>query len=82
MKYSDGREVKVGDRVELWSGCFGIVVCSFDDNVYTTDFSEQDWGYLRTGVLIKTGKAGLIHYIESDEDILLLARENQLGSGE
>lgn len=74
--------MKVGDRVELWSGCFGVVVCSFDDNVYTIDYSEQDWGYLRRGVLIKTGKAGLIHYIESDEDVLLVARENQLGSGE
>jgi len=74
MKYSDGREAKIGDRVKLWDGCYGVVVCSFDTNEYTDDYPGSEWGYLKSGVLIKTDKAGLIHYIEADEDLELITR--------
>ena len=75
MKYLDGQEVKVGDKVQLWSGCYGVVVCSMDGDEYTTAYTKEEWGYLKSGVLIKTDKAGLIHYIETDEDLQLLERD-------
>ncbi len=74
MKYLDGQEVKVGDKVQLWNGCYGIVVCSMDTNEYTAAYPKEEWGYLKSGVMIKTDKAGLIHYIEADEDLQLLER--------
>ncbi|NUN24000.1 MAG: hypothetical protein HUU09_11135 [Candidatus Jettenia caeni] len=74
MKYLDGQEVKVGDKVQLWSGCYGVVVCSMDDDKYTPAYPKEEWDYLKSGVLIKTDKAGLIHYIKADEDLQLLER--------
>jgi hypothetical protein len=74
MKYSDGQQVKLGDKVQLWSGCHGVVVCSMDTDEYTAAFPKAEWSYLKSGVMIKTDKAGLIHYIEADEDMQLLER--------
>jgi hypothetical protein len=74
MKYSDGKDVKIGDKVRLWSGCHGVVVCSIDADEYTADYPKKEWGYLKSGIVIKTDKSGLIHYIEADEDLQLIER--------
>lgn len=74
MKYSNGTEVRIGDKVQLWEGCHGVVVCSMDTDQYSPEFSKKDWSYLRTGVMVKTDKAGLIHYVEADEDLQLIKR--------
>lgn len=74
MKYADGKDVKLGDKVELWGGCFGEVVCSIDAGEYSKEFSEDDWAYLKSGVVISTVGKGVIHFIESDEDLRLLRR--------
>jgi hypothetical protein len=77
MTYSDGTQAQVGDLVELWSGCNGTVVCSLDTDEYTPAFPKEEWAYLQSGILIKTEKAGLLHYIQADEDLKLLRRPNQ-----
>lgn len=74
MKYSDGKEAKIGDKVQLWNGCYGVVICSMDTNEYSVDYPKKEWQYLKSGVMIKTDKASLIHYIESDEDLQLIER--------
>jgi hypothetical protein len=74
MKYSDGNEIIVGDRVKVWDGSFGIVVCSMDTEEYTPSYPEEEWGYLRVGILIDTDKAGLIHCTESEEELELIER--------
>lgn len=74
MRYSDGQEVRLGDRVTLWKECYGTVVCSIDTCEYTSDFPREQWEYLRRGVIIKAEKAGLIHYLEPDEDFELIGR--------
>ena len=74
MKYPDGKEAKIGDKVQLWNGCYGVVICSMDTNEYSADYPKKEWQYLKSGVMIKTDKAGLIHYIESDEDLQLIER--------
>lgn len=75
MKYADGKVVKLGDKVKLWDSCHGVVVCSIDTNEYAADFPKKEWEYLKSGVVIKTDKAGLIHYIEPDEDFQLVERQ-------
>ncbi|MFZ2727852.1 MAG: hypothetical protein WAX77_16490 [Methylococcaceae bacterium] len=74
MKYLDGKEVEIGDKVELWNGNNGVVVCSIDRDEYSELYSKNDWGYLKEGVLIKSEQAGLIHFVEADEDLILLKR--------
>lgn len=51
MKYPDGQEVKLGDELELWPGCKGIVVIDNDNNMAREDFSDM-LGHLDVGVYI------------------------------
>lgn len=74
MKYPDGNEIKVGDRVKVWEGCYGIVVCSKDTEEYTPSYPKEEWGYLKVGALIASDEAGLIHYTESEEELELIER--------
>ena len=78
MRYLDGQEVRLGDRVKLWSGCGGLVVCSIDTDEYTDAYPKGEWEYLKSGVLILTEKTGLVHYIEPDEDLELIERRGNL----
>lgn len=74
MKYVDEQDAKLGDKVMLWDGCFGVIVCSIDTCEYTPNFPKDEWAYLSSGVIIKTEKSGLIHYIKADEDLKLVCR--------
>jgi hypothetical protein len=74
MKYLSGEEVRVGDKVRMWEGCFGIVVCSIDTDEYSMEHPREQWSYLQTGVTFETDCIGLVHYTESDEDLELLER--------
>lgn len=74
MNYLDGQAVAVGDRVTL-GGCPGVVVCSMDDGVYSEEHTESQWAYLGVGVMIAFPAYGLIHYVEPEADLRLVARK-------
>ena len=74
MKYADGMDARLGDRVELWEGGEGQVVCSLDTNEYGESFPREQWAHLRSGVLVHAEAAGLLHYKHPDETLKLLAR--------
>lgn len=74
MKYSDGQDVKLGDRVKLGDDDGGVVVASIDTGEYSTEHPEAQWGYLKQGVMIDFPKHGLIHYEEPEQDLLLIGR--------
>jgi hypothetical protein len=74
MRYSNGRQVQVGDVVRLGLNWSGIVVCSIDDGHYTSDFLESEWSYLKAGILVKSAQAGLMHIIQPDEDFEFVGR--------
>jgi hypothetical protein len=74
MKYSDGRDVKLGDRVKLGDDDGGVVVASIDTAEYSIEHSEAQWGYLKKGVMIKFPKHGLIHYENAEPDLQLIGR--------
>jgi hypothetical protein len=72
MQYPSGRKVALGDRVKLWHGQRGIVVCSIDTKEFSPDFPQKDWGYLGHGIVIKTDSGEIFHYTEADEDFELI----------
>ena len=74
MKYATGELIHVGDKVQPWQGCCGIVVASMDTDEYSDEHPREQWSYLRTGIMIDTDEIGLVHYTEPDEDLLLLER--------
>jgi len=74
MKYMDGREVRLGDRVRLGGDACGLVVCSIDTGEYSDAHPEAQWGYLKRGVMIAFPKYGLIHYEKPEPDLVLISR--------
>jgi len=76
MNYPDGQIVHLGDKVKLWEGCVGVVVCSIDTNEFDEKFPAAEWDYLRAGVLIESSQAGLIHYLQPESTFQLLDRRD------
>ena len=74
MKYPSGEEVRLGDTVSPWAGAEGVVVCSLDTREYSVDYPESEWSYLKSGVLVLSSHAGLIHYIEPETTLTLFRR--------
>jgi len=74
MRYPDGQEVRLGDRVKLGQDDGGIVVASIDTGEYSSEHPEAQWGYLKKGVMIDFPQYGLIHYEEPEPDLQFIAR--------
>jgi hypothetical protein len=72
MKYLDGQDVTVGDRVKLWDNRHGVVVCSLDAGKFSEECPKAEWAYLKSGIIIKTDSGELFHYTEPDEDFQLI----------
>jgi len=72
MKYPNGQEVRVGDRVKLWDDQPGTVVCSIETGVFSKDYPKTEWGYLKSGILVKTDTGEVFHYTKLDEDFELI----------
>ena len=53
MKYRDGQTMKLGDRVQLWGDKFGGIVCIIADGLFSDEFPEANWAFLKNGLLIK-----------------------------
>ena len=72
MKYPNGQEVRVGDRVKLWDNQRGTVVCSIETGEFSKDYPKTEWGHLKSGILVKTDTGEIFHYTEPDEDFELI----------
>jgi hypothetical protein len=72
MRYADGRTVAVGDRVKLWDGQYGTVVCSIDTREFSSEYPKVNWGYLKSGIIVKADDGEVFHYVEPDEDFELV----------
>ena len=78
MKYSDGQEIRLGDKVRLGQDEGGVVVCSIDTGEFSDDYPMSQWGYLKKGVMINFPLYGLIHYEEPEPDLQLIGRVSGL----
>jgi hypothetical protein len=74
MKYLDMQEVNVGDVVALAHDMRGVVVADIEKAEYGTGYSPADWSYLKSGILIFSEQAGLFHFEQPDEDLVLISR--------
>ena len=78
MKYSDGKNIKLGDKVLIDGKYHGVVVANMDDSEFSEEQPKEKWEYLRSGVMIDTDFAGLVHYQQENletEDIVLAPNE-------
>ena len=75
MKYADGQEIKVGDRIRFPDGHTGIVGASMDTDQYSPQNPREQWSYLRRGIMVDTTFGGLVHYTDMSVDTFeLVAR--------
>lgn len=74
MKYSDGTEAKIGDKIEFSDGSSGIVKCSIDANEYSEDHPKEQWAYLEKGIMVESEVMGVIHYEEPEPGMVLIER--------
>jgi len=85
VKYCDGKVSQLGDIVSL-GGKPGRVVSDIDGGNYgdAPEYSVEQWGYLRAGVMIEFESYGLIHYTDPEHDLVLVRREgvNDVKTGE
>lgn len=77
MRYADGREAKVGDRVAIDADRRGRVVACLDRDDYAVEYPAADWRYLERGLLVETDFGGLVHYPDAGvEGFELLRRDD------
>jgi hypothetical protein len=75
MQYANGNPVLLGDLVELYNGCKGIVVCDVDGDAYDEAYPREQWKeVLSRGILVQSEQAGLVHLTEPNEDLQLMHR--------
>ena len=74
MKYVDGTEACVGDRVRCQNGDSGVVVFSIDTQSYSAEFPQAEWEYLKSGIMIRTDQGALVHFEDGDGQSLLLGK--------
>jgi hypothetical protein len=76
MKYTDGQEILVGDRVRMGGDAGGIVVCDIGSGIFSPLFPQSEWAYLKEGVVIAFPQYGVVHLKDAESDLELLARSD------
>jgi hypothetical protein len=76
MKYADGKEARLGDRVTLGDGAEGAVVVSIDTDEYAIGHPKSQWAYLKHGIMVEFPEYGLIYYEEVEPDLRLVERKS------
>jgi hypothetical protein len=78
VKYSDGNEAWVGDRITIDGRYLGHVVACIDRGEYSPEHPKEQWGYLAKGIMVNTDFGGLVHYPDgAHEHMVLVARASK-----
>ncbi len=70
MKYADGIDIEPGDTVQIDVVYRGRVIASMDTGKYLP--GQEQWAYLRQGIMVDTDFGGLVHYTAEATDTLVL----------
>jgi hypothetical protein len=74
VRYRDGTDARVGDRVVIDGGHRGRIVACLDRGEYASDYVAAEWSYLERGLLVETDSGGLVHYADQDVEGFELMR--------
>lgn len=74
LKYSSGEDIQIGDHVKIGGQDEGVVVAIPGAGNYSEGYTASDWSYLKSGVLVNSDNAGLIHYPDQDDQFELISR--------
>ena len=66
MKYSNGKSLKLEDEVTLDKKYTGVIKAIIEEGLFSEEYTEEAWSYLKTGIIIDTDFGGIVHYQESD----------------
>jgi hypothetical protein len=72
VKYPDGTEARLGDKLRYSDGSIGIIVCSIDTDEYSASYPKDQWSYLKKGIMVESKKMGLVYHEEPDNDMVLI----------
>ncbi|WP_124200221.1 hypothetical protein [Pseudomonas aeruginosa] len=75
MRYSNGKKVELGDKIDLGDGDTAIIVGIIDENLYSEEYPKSDWEYLKSGLLILTRDSALLYYPKIEDEIKLISRK-------
>lgn len=64
MKYQDGTEIRINDRIRISNGDTGTVVASFDAGEFSAGYPKETWGEYKTGILVRTDRGALVRFDE------------------
>ena len=78
MRYKDGQQVKVGDKI-VADNSEGVVVEVIGGGSGFENHSP--WEHLVRGIVVETKDMGMVHYPEVDEDIRLVSRAEEETNG-
>jgi hypothetical protein len=73
MRYLNGEQAHLGDRVQLGQAS-GVAVVSIDTDEYAPEQPKSQWAYLKRGVMVDFPQYGLVHYEEAEPDLRLIGR--------
>ena len=64
-KDKNGEYFSAGDKVSFEGGSAGVV-CDFEDRIFSEGYPEEEWGYLKSGVLLESPDFGLVNLESRD----------------
>ena len=70
MKYQNGTEIHINDKIMFEDGSLGVVVFSIDTDEHSREYPKDHWDYLGSGVLVFSKVAGLIYYASDPVDFV------------
>ena len=67
MKDINGLKIQIHDQVSMIGSDRGLVVCDLDNCQFTESFPEDEWEYMKVGIMVDSEKAGLMHFPTQDQ---------------
>jgi hypothetical protein len=75
MKYSTGKEIKVGDFIKIYHGNGIFIESEVVKIILPNTDDAKDWSAPNGGVLIQNSKIGLTLWNIMDEDLVFVKRK-------
>jgi len=71
MKYDDGAEMRLGDRVRIKNGESGLIVAVVGTQQFALGYPKDTWSNLTGGVLVRMESGALVNFYSSEHRILI-----------